>query len=276
MRATARLVARADRHGGTTLDVLRGESPLLLRQVQGRDGGVTVYVVGGAAGPLAGDDLRLDVEVGPAAAVRVHTVAASIALPGCPGAVSRMLVRATVSEGATLYWLPEQLVAAAGCAHVAESEVEVADSGVVYWRDELICGRHQEQPGDVQVDTWVDLGGRPLLRQTVAVGPNAPGWDGPAVLGGAAATGSLLVIDPTRPVEPPSVRGTVTRMPLAGGPATLWNATAPHAHALRTVLESAARHPRALRGPDGRAVLPAPDGIATPVEGEATAAVRVG
>ncbi|GIJ23670.1 urease accessory protein UreD [Micromonospora lutea] len=237
MRATARLVARADRHGRTTLAELRGESPLLLRQVPASDGGVTVYVVGGAAGPLAGDDLRLEIEVDQGARVRVHTVAASIALPGRPGAVSRMLVRASVSEQAVLHWLPEQLVAAAGCAHVADAQVDVAAGGTLHWRDELICGRHGEQPGDVEINTWVDLAGRPLLRQSLAVGPNAPGWAGPAVLAGAPATGSLLVVDPTRPPEPPAVWPTHARLPLAGGPATLWSATAPDAHTLRRYLE---------------------------------------
>ncbi|MDG4797494.1 urease accessory protein UreD [Micromonospora sp. WMMD1082] len=253
MRATARLVARADRHGRTVLAELRGESPLLLRQIPSRGGaagdsgaggaggagggGVTVYVVGGAAGPLAGDDLRLDVEVGPGAVVRVHTVAASIALPGRSGAPSRMLVRAAVAGGATLHWLPEQLVAAAGCAHVADSRVEVADGGTLHWRDELICGRHGEQPGNAEINTWVDLAGRPLLRQSLAVGPDAPGWAGPAVLAGAPATGSLLVVDPTRPAEPPEVRGTLARLPLANAPATLWTATAPDAHTLRAYLD---------------------------------------
>ncbi|WBB50933.1 urease accessory protein UreD [Verrucosispora sp. WMMA2044] len=237
MRATARLVARRDRHGRTVLAELRGESPLLLRQVPAPGGGVTVYVVGGAAGPLAGDDLRLDVEVGPGAAVRVHTVAASVALPGRPGAVSRMLVRATVAERAALYWLPEQLVAAAGCAHVADSQVDVAEGGVLHWRDELICGRHGERPGNVEINTWVDLDGRPLLRQSLAVGPNAAGWAGPAVLAGAPATGSLLVVDPARPEQPPAVCGTRARLPLAGGPATLWSGTAPDAHTLREYLE---------------------------------------
>ena len=68
MRAEARIVAESDRRGGTRLAVLRGESPLLLRRTGPRTGGaVTVHLVGGAAGPLRGDDLRLDIEVGPGA-----------------------------------------------------------------------------------------------------------------------------------------------------------------------------------------------------------------
>ncbi|MFG1712805.1 urease accessory protein UreD [Micromonospora sp. NPDC049203] len=237
MRAYARLVARADGRGGTVLAELRGETPLLLRQTPGGGRGVTVYVVGGAAGPLAGDDLRLEIDVGPGAAVRLHTVAASVALPGRPGVVSRMAVRAVVRDGGVLHWLPEQLVAAAGCAHLAESQVELAAGARLTWRDEVICGRYGETPGGAVVHTRVDYDGRPLLRQSLAVGPGAPGWAGPAVLGGASATGSLLVVDPSLPHDPATVEGTVARLPLAGGPATLWTATAADAHTLRAHLE---------------------------------------
>ncbi|MEV1012198.1 urease accessory protein UreD [Micromonospora sp. NPDC049801] len=238
MRAFARVVARADGRGGTTLTELRGETPLLLRQTPGDGRVVTVYVVGGAAGPLAGDDLRLEIDVGPGAAVRVHSVAASVALPGRPGAVSRMAVRAVVHDGGALHWLPEQLVAAAGCAHLAESRIELAAGARLTWRDEVICGRYGETPGAAVVHTRVDYDGRPLLRQSLAVGPGAPGWAGPAVLGGASATGSLLVVDPSRPAEPAMVEGTLARLPLAGGPATLWSATAPDAHTLRAHLDA--------------------------------------
>ncbi|WLS48851.1 hypothetical protein Q3V37_23380 [Micromonospora profundi] len=111
------------------------------------------------------------------------------------------------------------------------------------WRDELICGRFGEAPGSAVVHTHVDHDGRPLLRQSLAVGPHAPGWAGPAVLGGAQATGSLLVVDPSRPAEPPQVLadGAVVRLPLADGPATLWTATAPDAHTLRAHLTVEAR-----------------------------------
>ncbi|MEU7761411.1 urease accessory protein UreD [Micromonospora aurantiaca (nom. illeg.)] len=237
MRAYARLVARPDGRGGTVLAELRGETPLLLRQTPSSGGVVTVYVVGGAAGPLAGDDLRLDIDVGPGAAVRVHTVAASVALPGRPGVVSRMAVRAVVHDGGALHWLPEQLVAAAGCAHLAESHVELAAGARLTWRDEVICGRYGEAPGSAVVHTRVDYDGRPLLRQSLAVGPDAPGFAGPAVLGGAPAAGSLLVVDPSLSHETATVEGTLARLPLAGGPATLWTATAPGAHTLRTHLE---------------------------------------
>ncbi|MEV6797366.1 urease accessory protein UreD [Micromonospora rifamycinica] len=256
MRAVARLVAVADGRGGTVLRELRGESPLLLRQAAATDAVPTVYVVGGAAGPLAGDDLRLTVEVGPGAALRVRTVAASVALPGRAGAVSRMRVDAVVHAAGTLLWLPEQLVAAAGCDHVAESRVQLAEGARLSWREELVCGRYAEPAGNVVVTTSVDYAGRPLLRQSLAVGPAAPGWAGPAVLGGATATGSLLLVDPASPpgpavaeatgggtrgrVRPTGPGAAAVWLPLAGGPAALLTATATDAHTLRDLLTTPA------------------------------------
>ena len=194
MQAGARIVAEADGRGGTRLAVLRGESPLLLRRTGPRAGaGMTVHLVGGAAGPLRGDDLRLDVEVGPGAVLDVRSVAASIALPGRPGAPpSRLAVHATVASGATLRWLPEPLIAVAGCRHEGISTVDVAEGGNLTWRDDLVCGRHGEAAGNVRADVTVRYAGTTLYRHELSVGPDAPGWSGAAVLGGGRAVGAVI------------------------------------------------------------------------------------
>jgi len=239
MQAHAWVVAEADGRGGTRLARVRGEPPLLLRQTQTYDGLTTVHLVGGAAGPLGGDDLHLNIEVGQDAALCMRTVAASIALPDRSGAPSRIVVTATVANGGSLRWLPEQLIAAARCHHTTLAIVELEEGASLLWRDELVCGRHNEQPGDATVTTSVQYSGRPLLRQTLSVGPRADGWAGPAVLGGAKATGSLLHVRPDAPRVAPSLLGpTAVRMPLAG-PASLVTATAADAHTLRGYLTSA-------------------------------------
>jgi urease accessory protein len=239
MHARASIVAEPDGRDGTRLTRLRGESPLLLRYTPGHAHVPTVHLVGGAAGPLGGDDLRLEIDIRPGAALCLRTVAASIALPARSGAASRFVVQASVGAGAVLHWLPEPTVAAAGCHHVARATVDVAEGGALRWRDELVCGRYGEAPGAVTVTTVVWYAGRPLLHQSLRVGPGADGWAGPAVLGGAIATGSLLQVDPFVPAPaPPCVLGpTAIRVPLVG-PATLITATAPDAHALRQMLDA--------------------------------------
>ncbi|MBV1856008.1 urease accessory protein UreD [Catellatospora tritici] len=237
MRALARVTAVADSRGGTRLAQVRGEPPLILRHTPAPTGPAVVHLVGAAAGPLAGDDLRLEVEVGPGAALRLHSVAASVALPSRVTAASRLTVTVTVAAGGSLDWLPEQLVAARGCNHVSASTVELAEGARLVWREELVCGRHDEAPGDAVIETSVTYAGRPLLRQSMAIGPASIGWDGPAVLGGAKATGSLLRVAPDEPMPAARTVGpTAVLVPLATGPASLVTATAPDAHTLRAYL----------------------------------------
>lgn len=248
MRATARVVAELDPRGQTRLTVLHGEPPLLPR----RTGEGRVHLVGGAAGPLGGDDLLLSLEVGPGASLLVGTVAASVALPGRDGARSRFRVEATVADGGCLMWVPEPLVAAAGCHHHASSTVDLAEGARLVWREELVCGRYREEPGDAVVSTVVRRDSRPLYRNELRIGPHAPGWDGPAVLGGARAVGSVLMVDPCwADGNPPAARPrgpNAALLPLAG-PAVVAVAACLEAHEVRALLD------RATASPPGEAGL---------------------
>ncbi|MEU4626032.1 urease accessory protein UreD [Actinoplanes sp. NPDC023801] len=215
MRADAGVVAAGDGRGGTRLVVLRGESPLLLRRTgQPVDGWVTVHLVGGAAGPLRGDELRLNLEVGPGARLEMRSVAASLALPGRPAPPSRLTITASVAAGGMLRWLPEPLIAAAGCDHIAVTRVDVAEGGTLLWRDDLVCGRHEERSGTVRQDTMIRYGGVTLYRHELSVGPGAPGWEGAAVLGGRAV-GTLVAVGTELPLGTAGPDAAV--MPLAGG-----------------------------------------------------------
>lgn len=247
MRASARIVAEADGRGGTRLAVLRGAAPLLLRRTgPAGPGGVTVHLVGGAAGPLGGDDLRLDIEVGAQATLTIRSVAAALALPDRTGRASTMRVRATVAAGAHLHWLPEPLIAAAGCHHHAITEVQVAARGSLLWRDDVVCGRHGENPGDLRIDTTIGYAGSTLHRHQLAVGPTAPGWSGAAVLGGGRAIGSLVLIDPAwvhGALPAGAVLGTdAALMPLAG-PGLLATAVGADARDVRGALDPLCAQP---------------------------------
>ncbi|AGL19554.1 urease accessory protein UreD [Actinoplanes sp. N902-109] len=249
MRARAHLVAQADGRGGTRPAVLRGESPLLLRRTGPRGGDLTVHLVGGAAGPLRGDDLRLDLEVGPGARLTVHSVAAQLALPGRPGLpASRLEIHATVAAGGTLLWAPEPLIAAAGCDHQAVTTVTVDDGGTLLWRDDLVCGRHAEPAGSARAGTLVRYAGRTLYRHELTVGPAAPGWSGAVVLGGGRAVGTLVMVGQTQtgPTQtgPILLGGDAVLMPLAG-PGSLATAVGPDIRTVRAALDPLCVLPRA-------------------------------
>jgi urease accessory protein len=250
VRAEAGVVAEDDGRGGTRLAVLRGESPLLLRRT-GRpmDGWVTVHLVGGAAGPLRGDELRLDIEVGPGARLEMLSVAASLALPGRPAPPSRLTITATVAAGGVLRWLPEPLIAAAGCDHIAVTRVDVAEGGTVLWRDDLVCGRHEEPSGTVRQDIMIRYGGVTLYRHELSVGAGAPGWDGPAVLGGRAV-GTLVTAGIDLPAGRPGPDAAVMRL---AGPGMLATAVGADIRTVAAALDPLCAQPE-KPGPSHTAV----------------------
>jgi urease accessory protein len=153
-----------------------------------------VALVAGAAGPIGGDHLRLDVEVGPGAALAVGAVAATVALPGSHGEMSSSQVNVTVAEHGTLVWMPGTLIAARGCHHESVTTIRLEPHSRLLLREELMLGRHGESPGSLQQRLRVTLAGRALHDQELRVGPEAPGWGGPAVTGGRTALGTILVV----------------------------------------------------------------------------------
>jgi urease accessory protein len=242
VRATARIVARADGRGGTSLPVLEGEGPLALRRTRGSGSEARVLLVGAMSGPLGGDHFTLEADVEDGARLRLGSAAATIALPGQAKGEARYDVRLRVADGGELEWLPEQLICAGGSDLRVGTRVEVGAGGRLVLREEQVLGRVGEEPGRLSSRLTVRVGGRVVLDQELACGPGAPGgWDGPAVLGGHRAVGQLVVVRPEFEAEPVAARvlgeGTVLA-PLAG-PAVLVSAVAGDALRLRRALDEA-------------------------------------
>jgi urease accessory protein len=203
---------------------LRSDGPLAVREAAG-----AVYLVGAAAGPLGGDDLGLDLEIGPGARLTVRSVAGTLALPG--DGESRFTVRARIGAGGHLDFAPEPTVAAAGCRHHAAAEVTLAGEATLRWREELVLGRHGEGPGRHTGRLDVTYGGLPLLRHELRL--DDPGTFGSgAVLGTARAVGTVLLAGPGHGAAGPVAAEGLVVMPLAG-PGVLVSATAEDAAVLR-------------------------------------------
>jgi urease accessory protein len=245
--ASAEIVAVAETAGVTRLPVLSSQVPLVLRRTPD-----AVYVVGGAAGPIGGDELALRISVGAGAFLRVRTAAASIALPGPDGLESVLRVTVEVGAGARLEYLPEPVVVSAGARHATIIRVTLAEGASLLLRDELLLGRHGETGGASRTELRVSYAGRPLLRQSLAVSGTDTADLGPAVLAGHRGVGTLLDVDPALDSRrigasnpPASVtdettgagQPTVAVMPLAG-PAVLVTALANDAVTLRRRLSA--------------------------------------
>ena len=188
--AAAAIEAVAGQDGVTRLPVLSSQVPLVLRRTPS-----AVYLVGGAAGPIGGDDLSLRISVGTGAFLRLRTVAASIALPGLDGHESVLRVSVTVAAGGRLEYLPEPVVVTTQARHATLVSVTLAAGASLLLRDELLLGRHGEAGGAGRTVLRVDYAGRPLLRQSLAVSGTDPASLGPAMLSGHRAVGSLLLVN---------------------------------------------------------------------------------
>lgn len=172
--------------------------------------GPVVHLVGGAAGPLGGDTLALDIVVGPRAHLVVRGVAATLALPGAGGEPARLSVRATIGPGACLDWAPEPTIVAHRARLELDTEIEVESPSagtLLRWCEELVLGRSGETPGQVTARTRAVVAGRPVLdHATTAGGPPGP-WDGPGGLAGHRWLGTALYVGGSAaraPATPPA------------------------------------------------------------------------
>lgn len=244
VRATARISARADGRGGTSLPLLEGDGPLALRRIRADGSEARVLLVGAMSGPLGGDHFTVEAEVGERARLHVGSAAATIALPGQHKGEARYGVRLHVADGGELCWLPEQLISAGGSDLYVSSRIELDRGARLVFREEQVLGRVGEEPGRFSSRLAVRFGGRPLLDQELACGPGAPGgWDGPAVLAGFRALGQLVVVRPEFERELPQARllGECAALTPLAGPAVLVTALAPDGLRLRRVLDEALR-----------------------------------
>ncbi|PZG00463.1 urease accessory protein [Nonomuraea aridisoli] len=226
MRASAAVATALDGDGRTVIRRLASAPPLTLRQT----GPCTVHLISTAAGPLGGDRLALDVDVAPHTTLDLGSVASTLVLPG--DGASEMLVTARVGAGATLRFAPEPTVLAAGCDHRLLVRLTLEADANVFWREEIVFGRHGEFPGRCHARFDATCDGLPLLRQEFTVGD--PALDAsPAVYGTARCVGTTFL---TARTDKSSVSDGVAVLPLAG-PGTLVSALATDAVQLRSRLE---------------------------------------
>lgn len=226
------LRAGCHRDGSLRVDEMRSTPLITLRASAG-----SIYMVGGAATPLGGDDASLEVDVDDGAELKIRTVSAAVARRGPDSPMSSFTIRARVGRGASLVWEPETAVAAFGCQMNFEARIELAADSRLWWRDELTLGRFGEPPGSWSSYIHVDRGGRPLLRHHLVLGGESPGATGPAIVGDWRCVASLVVVGDAperRVIEHHD--GYAVALALAGGDAVLVNAAASDVPALRRLV----------------------------------------
>lgn len=183
---------------GSTVVRLVATPPLAAKVLPGP----TLMVVGSAAGLLAGDTIRIRISLAPGASLTVRTTAATIAHPCPDGGSTALEIDCRLGQGAQLVWLPEPLIACAGCRHTGRTRLSLGCDSVVTWLETVALGRTGESPGWLEQRLDASVEGRPLLREGLRIGP---GWDGPAVLGPHRHLATLHLLGRRLPLDLPGV-----------------------------------------------------------------------
>jgi urease accessory protein len=149
-----------------------------------------VYLVGTAASPVGDDKVTIDINVEAGATLKVRSAASMIAWAS---AGSSLEINVSVAPGGCLDWHLQPMIASTGCCFSQRVRAKLADGASLRWTEEIVLGRHGEEPGRLSLGLDVDIDDHPLLRHQLEIGPGVPGWDGPAVVGTNRAIGLVLL-----------------------------------------------------------------------------------
>lgn len=208
------------------------EVPLLFR-VAGGDGRVLELTwVNGAAGPLGGDRLRLDLRVEAGAAVRVRSTGAALVQPGPHGAPSHSDVHIELGEGSRLDWWPEPTVSVRASRHRTSTLVRAHPTAEARLVEHVVLGRHGEPCGALALHQRVEVGDRVVLDHELELGTGV--LAGPGAHGsGRAVVSAVMLGERWRPEPAVEVSATSAAATFVlADRAWLLSATAPDLRAL--------------------------------------------
>jgi urease accessory protein len=183
--ASGRARVRSSTTGDPTRPCLR---PMLL------DSGprhARVALVQDGAMLLAGDAIRLDVEVGAGVRLELVEPAGKVAFD-MRGAEATWDVRLDLAENATLVWAGEPFVLATGARVRQSTSVRLDVGSRLALRETLVLGRHQERGGRLD-QRWSAYGPGdvPVLVEQLVLDETA---HRPGILGGHRALGSVVAL----------------------------------------------------------------------------------
>jgi urease accessory protein len=156
-----------------------------------------VYLLHPPGGLVGGDDLSIDVELGPGARALLTTPAAT-KLYRSRGAQAAQRVQLRAAQAARIEWLPQETIAFDGTRAALATRVELAqDAELIAWEVTCLgrpaCGERFEH-GVLDQRLEVTRCGTPLVLERARYQGGGAGMDGVWGLGGHAVSGTLLCV----------------------------------------------------------------------------------
>lgn len=177
---------------GTGADCVRWRCapPIAVRQT----GPNRVHLVHAAGGPLGGDQLALDLNLGARTCLQVRSAAATVVLPSDPAAPARWTVAADLADGAALGWRPEPTVICDGAELHSSMTVTLHGAARAVLHEVVVLGRAGQRGGCFRGELTVECDSAPLLAHTLLLDGADPVLTGPAGTGGARVVGMLAIV----------------------------------------------------------------------------------
>ena len=187
MRADLEIRLRAGADGRVDASGRLAAAPLWCRW-----DGDTLWLVGSAASPVAEDDVRIRVEVGPGVHATVRSVAAMV-LYAARGDGSSLHTELSVAPGASLRWSPEPVIITARAEHRSTMRVDVGRDAEVTVDEVVVDGRNAEDRGGRLIsELALTIDSVTTLRSSYDT--RTPGWNAGGGLDGARCLGTRLAV----------------------------------------------------------------------------------
>jgi urease accessory protein len=184
--------------GGTIVPELRGSVPWRPHLVPSSRASAavraaTVVLVQTGACLVAGDDVRLEIEVGAGARLALRELGATIAHHVRAGSAARLTIEVVLEPDAVLVWAAAPLISARGSELVRSLRVTLAPGAVALLRETTVFGRADEPAGALDSRLDATAAGDALLHERLVTG-DASLARSPVMMGDARVLDSVLLL----------------------------------------------------------------------------------
>jgi urease accessory protein len=202
----ARLELRFDVCGGRTRMRLGAQQPpwRVIRSFPQENGAALVHLHNVSGGVIAGDDLHLDIEVGPHARAQVTSTGATRVYRHREGSSdSAQTTSISVAERGLLEYLPDALIPFAGSRHRQSTRIMLAEGATLFGWEVVAPGR--QAMGErfrfhrLRLTTKIESPHGPMLLEDFLLEPDVASLVSPARLGEYTHTATFYAIQVDRP-----------------------------------------------------------------------------
>ena len=175
----------------------------VVRAFPQENGAALVHLHNVSGGVLSGDDLHLQIEVGPWARAQVTSTGATRLYRHRNGAASQQTTSIFVAESGLLEYLPDAVIPFAGSRHLQQTRIVLAGGATLFAWEIIAPGRQAMGErflfDSLRLHTRIETPHGPVLIEEFLLQPRARVLDSSARLGSYTHTATFYAVQAGRP-----------------------------------------------------------------------------